>query len=183
MSASEDASGGARGDFLDASEREKVQITDSPWILTHVNRRWRAIAISTPSLWSRIEIFRCLTEHASRWEEVSLRMTSSLVSLLAGLRNNIPVLRTLRIKWDGLRSQENVASIDCFETASTLVDVGIRNINRFVDVFLPTRHLTTYGLDAPHLSRAASMTLIGRKQKKSATCCASDDCLLRIRPF
>ncbi|KAJ7147736.1 hypothetical protein C8R43DRAFT_1010541 [Mycena crocata] len=38
------------------AERQKFQITDSPWIFTHVNRRWRAIAISNPSLWSRVVI-------------------------------------------------------------------------------------------------------------------------------
>ncbi|KAJ7147719.1 hypothetical protein C8R43DRAFT_1010485, partial [Mycena crocata] len=40
----------------DAREHQKFQITDSPWILTHINRRWRVIAISNPSLWSRVVI-------------------------------------------------------------------------------------------------------------------------------
>ncbi|KAJ6552818.1 hypothetical protein B0H19DRAFT_893593, partial [Mycena capillaripes] len=32
--------------------RERFHVTDSPWFLTHVSRRWRAVAISNPSLWS-----------------------------------------------------------------------------------------------------------------------------------
>ncbi|KAJ7208760.1 hypothetical protein B0H12DRAFT_1158337, partial [Mycena haematopus] len=28
----------------------------SPWFLTHISRRWREIAVSTPSLWSRVVV-------------------------------------------------------------------------------------------------------------------------------
>ncbi|KAJ7260360.1 hypothetical protein B0H12DRAFT_959143, partial [Mycena haematopus] len=31
--------------------RSALDITDSPWVLTHVSRRWRAIAVSKSSLW------------------------------------------------------------------------------------------------------------------------------------
>ncbi|KAJ6580707.1 hypothetical protein B0H19DRAFT_1112157 [Mycena capillaripes] len=40
----------------EAWNREKFYITDSPWSLTHVNGRWRAVAISNPLLWSLISI-------------------------------------------------------------------------------------------------------------------------------
>ncbi|KAJ7173419.1 hypothetical protein C8R46DRAFT_871681, partial [Mycena filopes] len=36
------------------SERERFSCNDSPWLLTHVSRGWRATAISTSSLWSLV---------------------------------------------------------------------------------------------------------------------------------
>ncbi|KAJ7663897.1 hypothetical protein DFH06DRAFT_1188829 [Mycena polygramma] len=33
-----------------------LNLAASPWVLTHVNRRWRAVSLSTPSLWSRVTI-------------------------------------------------------------------------------------------------------------------------------
>lgn len=40
----------------DAIDRERYRSTDSPWVLTRVNRRWRAVTISNPSLWSLVVI-------------------------------------------------------------------------------------------------------------------------------
>ncbi|KAJ6580866.1 hypothetical protein B0H19DRAFT_844203, partial [Mycena capillaripes] len=36
--------------------RRRFDVEDSPWVLTHISSRWRAVSISTPSLWSRIAI-------------------------------------------------------------------------------------------------------------------------------
>ncbi|KAJ7648392.1 hypothetical protein DFH06DRAFT_1476392 [Mycena polygramma] len=36
--------------------RRGIKMTDTPWVLTHVCSRWRAIAIATPSLWSLVFI-------------------------------------------------------------------------------------------------------------------------------
>ncbi|KAJ7663891.1 hypothetical protein DFH06DRAFT_1295890 [Mycena polygramma] len=36
--------------------RNKLDTTDSPWNLTHVSGLWRAVSLSTPSLWSRFAI-------------------------------------------------------------------------------------------------------------------------------
>ncbi|KAJ6552744.1 hypothetical protein B0H19DRAFT_901178, partial [Mycena capillaripes] len=33
-------------------QRMGFSAMDSPWVLTHICRRWRAVAISTPPLWS-----------------------------------------------------------------------------------------------------------------------------------
>nr|GAT49379.1 predicted protein [Mycena chlorophos] len=37
-------------------QRARLRISESPWYLTHVSSHWRAVAISTPSLWSRIAV-------------------------------------------------------------------------------------------------------------------------------
>ncbi|KAJ6580867.1 hypothetical protein B0H19DRAFT_486595 [Mycena capillaripes] len=36
--------------------RGRFEIQASPWVLTHVSSRWRAVSLSTPSLWSRVAI-------------------------------------------------------------------------------------------------------------------------------
>ncbi|KAJ6552771.1 hypothetical protein B0H19DRAFT_912045, partial [Mycena capillaripes] len=33
-------------------QRMGFRAMDSPWVLTHISRRWRAVAISAPYLWS-----------------------------------------------------------------------------------------------------------------------------------
>ncbi|KAJ7041914.1 hypothetical protein C8F04DRAFT_888988, partial [Mycena alexandri] len=35
----------------EAVDRQRCSVMDSPWVLTHVSRRWRAVAISSPALW------------------------------------------------------------------------------------------------------------------------------------
>ncbi|KAF7345579.1 F-box domain-containing protein [Mycena venus] len=35
----------------------RFQIADSPWLLTHICRHWRAVSVSDPSLWSLITIY------------------------------------------------------------------------------------------------------------------------------
>ncbi|KAJ7643396.1 hypothetical protein DFH06DRAFT_598683 [Mycena polygramma] len=34
----------------------RVGVSHSPWVLTHISSRWRAIALSNPSLWSLVAI-------------------------------------------------------------------------------------------------------------------------------
>ncbi|KAJ6580827.1 hypothetical protein B0H19DRAFT_894028, partial [Mycena capillaripes] len=36
--------------------RNRLDMADSPWVLTRISSRWRAVSLSTPSLWSRITI-------------------------------------------------------------------------------------------------------------------------------
>ncbi|KAJ7757446.1 hypothetical protein B0H16DRAFT_664592 [Mycena metata] len=33
-------------------KNNSIQISQSPWLLSHINRYWRTVCISTPSLWS-----------------------------------------------------------------------------------------------------------------------------------
>ncbi|KAF7345586.1 F-box domain-containing protein [Mycena venus] len=175
-------------------ERERFRMADSPWLLTHVSRRWRAAAIANPSLWSfvaisyqsnidptwayplsmvqtqleraqklnilfggcettdyrpQVDIFQSLAEYSSRWEELTLHLTSHLVPLLARLRDRVPLLRTFWIQWDEEKSQEGVGSIDCFQDAPALVKVGICNEYRPITCPLPQYQLTHYDVDGP----------------------------------
>ncbi|KAJ7155792.1 hypothetical protein C8R46DRAFT_1005023, partial [Mycena filopes] len=65
----------------------------------------------------QIEVFEYLVSHSSRWEELSLGLTSALVPLLGSLQDRIPSLRRLHIQWSDETSQANVDSIDCFYRA------------------------------------------------------------------
>ncbi|KAJ7173295.1 hypothetical protein C8R46DRAFT_1348013 [Mycena filopes] len=164
---------------------------DSPWLLTHVSRSWRAIAISTSSLWSLVfidyghldpaglyplpmlethicraqrlkihfygqercdhapqtEVFKYLASHCSRWEELSLGLTSALVPLLSSLQDRIPSLRRLHIQWSEETSQANLDSIDCFHRAPSLTDTSVFNEFRPVPIRLPVQQLTAYRAD------------------------------------
>ncbi|KAJ6485531.1 hypothetical protein C8R45DRAFT_275401 [Mycena sanguinolenta] len=166
-----------------------------PWVLTWVSSRWRAVALSSPSLWSlvvldfsseaqksssppyllpfveaqirrsqklsihfyashetdsrpQIQLLELLSLHASRWEELSIGIISELIPLLTTLRDRLVSLKRLWVQWEGSGSQQT-ESVDCFETASSLVDVGIFNEYSFIPTTYPTHRLTRYQLDGP----------------------------------
>ncbi|KAJ6580813.1 hypothetical protein B0H19DRAFT_1060536 [Mycena capillaripes] len=97
------------------------------------------------------QLFELLTRHSSRWEELSLGLISEMVPLLAPLRHRVSSLKNLWIQWNQSEAPA-VESIDCFQTASSLVDVGILNEYNFVPIALPVHQLhqlTRYQLDSP----------------------------------
>ncbi|KAF7345523.1 ABC protein [Mycena venus] len=173
-------------------ERSKFYLADSPWVLTHICSRWRAISVSIPSLWSliiidycaqphptyplslvevqiqraqnlkihfyggetndsrpQIETFQFLSQHSSRWEDLSLGLTSKLVPFLPALRGRIQSLKRLWIQWSSPESQTVTEAIDCFESAPALVDFAVFNEYSFVPIAHPTHQLTRYELDCP----------------------------------
>ncbi|KAF7347213.1 F-box domain-containing protein [Mycena venus] len=175
------------------SAAENCQIQESPWVLTHISRRWRAITVSNHSLWShidiiyppdtdpaslyplsmvetqisraqkltvhfrgcettdsrpQIEMFQCLAKHSSQWDELYLLLTSAIFSLLPSFQDRIPMLRRLQIEWDTEESQEAAESIDCFQTASSLVNISVRNRFRSIPVLAPLLQLVHYDVDA-----------------------------------
>ncbi|KAJ7602703.1 hypothetical protein DFH06DRAFT_1311422 [Mycena polygramma] len=97
----------------------------------------------------QFQILQCLAKHASRWEELSLTVTSGLSPLLINLRGRLPLLRRLWIQWDNQGSQAATDSIQCFESAPSLVDVGVYSEYRAIPVSFPAQQLTRYELDAP----------------------------------
>jgi hypothetical protein len=96
----------------------------------------------------QIQMFQFLAQHSSRWEEFSLGLTSELLPSLAALRDRVSSLRRLWIEWDGSEI-ETVESINCFQTASSLVNVGVYNGCRVLPITLRMHQLTGYQLDGP----------------------------------
>ncbi|KAJ7312512.1 hypothetical protein DFH08DRAFT_943647 [Mycena albidolilacea] len=171
----------------------RFDIGQAPWLLTQISSRWRAIALSTPSLWSRIAIdysrsqgispwplspikaqpdysrklkihfyasrevdsrpqidmFKLLSEHSARWEKLSVELTAETVPTLVALRDRVPSLRRLWIAWNSADAQVGVRSVDCFQTASSLVDIGVFNQFGSVPILLPGHQLTRYEIDCP----------------------------------
>ncbi|KAJ7498105.1 hypothetical protein B0H11DRAFT_2383026 [Mycena galericulata] len=179
-----------------------LNVRDSPWVLTQVCKRWRAVSILMPSLWSRVHIdfsknikypltmiethierartlkihfygrtnrdshpqkqmFKFLSTHSSRWEELVLHLTAGLVPHLSALENRLPVLRRLWVQWDSAGSQNGVDSLRCFETAYSLVDVFVFSEYRFIPIVLPPHNrITRYDIDAPWDTHRAMLKLI-----------------------
>ncbi|KAK7030533.1 F-box domain-containing protein [Favolaschia claudopus] len=180
----------------DIPMRRKFSLSDSPWSFTHVCRRWRAISIGRPSLWSlvaisyhddvnpassypfpmvetqiersqaqqlkihfygcesgtaepQVKIFGYLAKYASRWEELSLGLTSALLPFQSGLQGCIPNLRRLWVEWIHSASQVSAERVEGFDVAPSLVDAGVFNEHRFIPLSLPTHQLTRYELDGP----------------------------------
>ncbi|KAF7370294.1 F-box domain-containing protein [Mycena sanguinolenta] len=178
----------------DALRLGRVDTSQSPWLLTHISSRWRAISLSTSSLWSlvaidytasvkttstysvrlvetqlqraqklhvmfygstgmnsgpQVQMFQLLSQHSSRWEQLSVGLTSELAPLLSAVRDRVPSLRILWIQWTNWEEHAGVQSIDCFQTAPCLVDVGLFNIFRFTPVLFPFHQLTRYETNCP----------------------------------
>ncbi|KAF7371093.1 F-box domain-containing protein [Mycena sanguinolenta] len=179
-------------------ERSGFDFRNSPWLLTHISSRWRAISIATSSLWlcividyseirhkgprgpssehhlslveaqiqrsraqqlqvhfyaclemnsrAQIQMFELLSQHSSRWEGLSLGLSSKIFPSLATLRGRLPSLKRLWVQWDDSETDSVESLLDCFQTASSLVDVGVFNEYRHVPMCLPAPQLTRYGL-------------------------------------
>jgi hypothetical protein len=91
-------------------------------------------------------MFQLLMQHSSRWEELSLALTTELFPLVSGLHDRLPLLERLWIQWE---SPTEAQSIDCFRVAPSLVAFGTFNQHFFVPVILPSHQLTRYQFDGP----------------------------------
>ncbi|KAF8211032.1 hypothetical protein K438DRAFT_102106 [Mycena galopus ATCC 62051] len=175
----------------DALTGGRFHVARSPWLLTQISSRWRAVSLATPSLWSRvvmdysegatrlpyyslalvetqiqrahklkihfygcstlpdsrpqIQIFEFLLQHSSRWEELSLGLTCAIVPLLTALRDRVPALKRLWIQWeDDPDRRPSVQTIDCFQSAPSLVDFGF---SQSIPVPVSIHQLTRYQVE------------------------------------
>ncbi|KAJ7609094.1 hypothetical protein FB45DRAFT_1127922 [Roridomyces roridus] len=92
-------------------------------------------------------LFRFLAEHSACWEELSIRITRSISPPFNDLRGRLPSLRRLWVHWDappGFNPEE----IDCFTTASSLVEIEF-DYTGSVAIGIPPSQLTCYRLRCP----------------------------------
>ena len=57
---------------------------------------------------TQIQMFQLLSQHSSRWEELSIGLTTTVTPLLAALRDRIPSLRRLWVQWTCREGQVGV---------------------------------------------------------------------------
>ncbi|KAF7343726.1 ABC protein [Mycena sanguinolenta] len=76
-----------------------LKVQDSPWVLTHVCRLWRAVAVSNSSLWTRIHV------NFANGEKYSLDMA----------RTQIERARTLRIGFYGSRDDDSGPQVNVLQ--------------------------------------------------------------------
>jgi hypothetical protein len=93
-------------------------------------------------------MFQLLAQHSPRWEELSLGLTPELLPSLTVLCDRVSSLKRLWIEWEESEVQ-TIESIDCFQTAFSLVDASIHNECRVLPIALPIHQLTRYQLDGP----------------------------------
>ncbi|KAJ7780040.1 hypothetical protein DFH07DRAFT_875643, partial [Mycena maculata] len=73
------------------------RLRDSPWVLTHVSSRWRAIALSTSSLWSLVYI-----EYPGIYS-------------LAMIRAQVDRARTLKVHFSGSQRRDSRPQTEMFK--------------------------------------------------------------------
>ncbi|KAJ6454386.1 hypothetical protein C8R45DRAFT_1222854 [Mycena sanguinolenta] len=144
---------------------------NSPWVLTHVCGRWRAVKQFYPLEMVKIQIERArslkilfigsqkhdsipqivllnlLAEHSTQLEELGIQLISHLVSHVTPLHRSFTSLRSAWVQWDTVVSQPSkLDSVDFFRMAVSLIDIGVSCDYRFVPTRLPISLLATISM-------------------------------------
>ncbi|KAK7031587.1 ABC protein [Favolaschia claudopus] len=101
----------------------------------------------------QIQMLRLLLKHSSRWEELSLRLSPSIVPLLITNSISFTSLKRLWLEWDSPVIWGPTPSLDCFLAAPCLVECSIIN-DGFVPMMLPLHQFTRCELTRPWDERA-----------------------------
>ncbi|KAF7371098.1 F-box domain-containing protein [Mycena sanguinolenta] len=91
----------------------------------------------------QIQMFELLMQHSSRWEELSLGLTTQIFPLLNSLHERLPSLKRLWVQWDDLEASVD-KFLDCFQTALSLVELGLVDEFCGLPIRLPAPQLTRY---------------------------------------
>ncbi|KAJ7628716.1 hypothetical protein FB45DRAFT_1079921 [Roridomyces roridus] len=97
-------------------------------------------------------MFKLLSRYSERWVQLRIQMIADLAPHMESLRGCLPALRRLWVHWDHEDSSKAVDAIECFDTAPSLVDVGLDNISDFCTreyLLFPVEQLTCYRVCAP----------------------------------
>ncbi|KAJ7758354.1 hypothetical protein B0H16DRAFT_1885345 [Mycena metata] len=98
----------------------------------------------------QIALLELLVEYSSLWVDANLTLLSELLPVIAALRNRVPLLRGLWLKWGKpnqvYRQPLPVTAIDCFEDAPSLRSVSSL-LEAYPRVSLPAHQLTRYQLN------------------------------------
>ncbi|KAJ7609149.1 hypothetical protein FB45DRAFT_1067153, partial [Roridomyces roridus] len=95
---------------------------------------------------TQLDLFNFLSAHSTRWEELNVVITPFMVPRFPALRGRLPSLKRLWIKWAqyDMQNRDTVNTIQCFETAGSLVDVGVLNDKPHTMLPLMPAHQITY---------------------------------------
>ncbi|KAJ6580643.1 hypothetical protein B0H19DRAFT_483248 [Mycena capillaripes] len=87
----------------ESRQRPRFLTTDSPWFLTHISRRWRAVAISHSSLWSLVVI------------RYSQEVGSSIAYPLSMVETQVARAQKLKIHFRGCEISDARPQIEIFQ--------------------------------------------------------------------
>ncbi|KAJ6454390.1 hypothetical protein C8R45DRAFT_1037970 [Mycena sanguinolenta] len=101
---------------------------------------------------AQIAVFELLASYSSRWEDLSIQLTSHLVPHMKTTHHDLTSLLRVWVQWDTTFGSQppELDSIDFFQPAISLVEIAVICEFRFVPTRFPVMHqLTGYDLAAP----------------------------------
>ncbi|KAF7371155.1 F-box domain-containing protein [Mycena sanguinolenta] len=104
-------------------------------------------------------MFQHLLQHSSRWEELVVEMTPALATLLNAHRGLFSSLKRLWIKWWRGPHEKPVT---CFQSAPSLLDVGVVDPWGDIPITLPVHQLTRVHLNCISWERQLGILELGR---------------------
>ncbi|KAJ7607888.1 hypothetical protein FB45DRAFT_1067638 [Roridomyces roridus] len=108
----------------------------------------------------QVEVLTYLIEHSARWEELSIGLTREMNLILPTVQDRLPLLRRLCLEWDEEDGAEETAlNVDCFQSATSLVDLRICRRWQPISYSAPANQLTRYTADAPWETHRAILSV------------------------